>query len=357
MANARKESAFMRNFEAGNYLENFLVSAVAAILVIRLFLKLTGYPQISNSTLHIAHMLWGGLLMVASIIILLSFLTKGAEHLASILGGIGFGTFIDEVGKFVTQDNDYFFQPAVAIMYVTFILIIIAIRSIQAGGSYSKTEYLMNALREMEEVVLHDMDEEGRNRALRYLDKSETDKPLVASLRNLLLQTNLIPPSKPGFYTRMKLNLQNFYHKIVQFRAFSTGIIVFFLVQLMVGLAYAIVLIFFLGLGWDKVLNVRIFDHIANRIDNLSFIEWAELFSSLLSGVFVFMGVFSIRKSRLFAFQMFERSILVTIFLTQVFAFYREQFAALIGLFFNILILIALRYMIEREKMMKMQQA
>ncbi|MGH7908854.1 MAG: hypothetical protein ACRENW_03265, partial [Thermodesulfobacteriota bacterium] len=52
-----------RNFDAGNYLENFLVAAVAAVLVIRLFLKMTGYPQIGGSSLHIAHMLWGGLLM------------------------------------------------------------------------------------------------------------------------------------------------------------------------------------------------------------------------------------------------------------------------------------------------------
>ena len=60
MDRTKKKSAFIRNLEAGNYLENFLVSAVSAILVIRLFLKLTGYPQISNSTLHIAHLLWGG---------------------------------------------------------------------------------------------------------------------------------------------------------------------------------------------------------------------------------------------------------------------------------------------------------
>jgi hypothetical protein len=126
---------------------------------------------------------------------------------------------------------------------------------------------------------------------------------------------------------------------------------------MIISLAYAVVLVFFLGLGWDKILDVKVFDHIANRVDNLSFVDWAELLSSLLSGVFVFIGVFNIHRSRLFAFQMFERSILVTVFLTQVFIFYKEQFAALTGLFFNILILIALRYMIEREQTMRMKQA
>ena len=47
---------------------------------------------------------------------------------------------------------------------------------------------------------------------------------------------------------------------------------------------------------------------------------------------------------------MFERSVLVSILLTYVFIFYREQFAALAGLAFNVLILIGLRMMIKREE-------
>ncbi|HLE24569.1 MAG TPA: hypothetical protein VI935_02835, partial [Thermodesulfobacteriota bacterium] len=283
-----------RNFDAGNYLENFLVAAVAAVLGIRLFLKMTGYPQIGGSSLHIAHMLWGGLLMLVSIIILLSFLNRASERLASIVGGIGFGTFIDEVGKFVTRDNNYFFEPSVAIIYVTFILIFIAIRAIQIGRSYSQIEYLLNALRETQEVVLHDLDEEGKNKALYYLSKSDPSDPLTTSLKNLLSGTKLVPSVRPGLYTRIKLYFRDLYYKITKSRAFSITIVIFFLGQLLVTLAYVIVLVFFVGFGWDKILNLRIFDHVAQRIVGLSFIQWAELFSSLLSGVFVFLGVFYI---------------------------------------------------------------
>jgi hypothetical protein len=55
-------------------------------------------------------------------------------------------------------------------------------------------------------------------------------------------------------------------------------------------------------------------------------------------------------RSRLRAYQMFQRAILVSIMLTSVFAFYEYQFYALIGVFLNVLILLALRYAIKREK-------
>jgi Ca2+/H+ antiporter len=69
-----------------------------------------------------------------------------------------------------------------------------------------------------------------------------------------------------------------------------------------------------------------------------------------LSGVFVFLGIYYLRKSRLLAYRMFEWSVLVSILLTYVFVFYKEQFAALAGLTFNVLILIGLRIMIRREQ-------
>ena len=118
---AMKTSVFYRNIEARDQLELFLVSAISSLLLLRFFLFATGYPQVGSGSLHIAHMLYGGLFMLAAIVILVSFIGRRTQRLAAFIGGLGFGVFIDELGKFITRDNDYFFRPTIGIIYAIFI--------------------------------------------------------------------------------------------------------------------------------------------------------------------------------------------------------------------------------------------
>lgn len=346
----RKSGIFVRNLEASEYFEVFFVSAVSTILIIRFFLSLTGYPQIGNSNLHIAHMLWGGLLMLISIMSLLFFLSRRIEWWAALLGGIGFGTFIDEVGKFVTQDNDYFFQPAVAIMYVIFILIYVAVHTIQTRWSYTEQEYLINAIEGLKEMALGDLDEGEKKRAIEFLNRSDPVDPLVISIKNLLLNTRAAEVPQPGAYGRLKLFLNKLYITVIGKRAFAATVISIFLLKFVVTTAAVIFYVFFLGLGWAGIIDSSVFDHVAKTFRNISLIQGAEILSSLASGIFVFIGIYYISKSKLIAYQMFERSILISIFLTQVFIFYQKEFAALVGLSINILFLLVIKFMIEREK-------
>lgn len=109
-------------YDARNLLDVYLGSALIAVVVTRLFLMLTDYPQLGGEGFHIAHVLWGGLLMAIGTLLLLLSRTPN-RRLAAMVSGAGFGLFIDEVGKFVTSDVDYFYKPAALIIYLTFLII------------------------------------------------------------------------------------------------------------------------------------------------------------------------------------------------------------------------------------------
>ncbi len=340
---------FIRNMDAGLYLEYFLLSAVASVLTIRLFLAIAGYPQLGGSKLHIAHMLWGGLLMLISIYLLLAFLGRKIERIGAVIGGIGFGTFIDEVGKFVTQDNNYFYQPSIAIIYAVFILIIMGIRTVHVGKRLKKEEFLLNALREMEEVARNDLDIHERNKTVYLLERSVRQDQFTNYLRRALDESALVAPERPGWYSRFKNLAQKYYQRIVDLPLFSLFIVVFFLIQFLIRILYLLVIILFWGIGWDQIMDISILQLITTKFDAISFIGWAEVGSILLSGIYIISGIWYLHRSKLTAYRMFERSVLITIYLTQVFRFYQNEFGALAGLIYNLLLFIGLRFLINRE--------
>src|SRR2546430_10461742 len=89
---------FIRNLDAGQVLETFLVSAVAAFLGERFFLGVTGYPRLGGGRLHIAHMLWGGTLMVAGVLLLLSYLGQRMRRAPAGVGRLRFRPLLHAVG-------------------------------------------------------------------------------------------------------------------------------------------------------------------------------------------------------------------------------------------------------------------
>src|SRR5829696_9416084 len=102
-----------------------LVSCALTVALTRLFLVLTGYPQIGNSTFHLAHALWGGLALFLAGMMTLIVQNRGAAVIIALFTGVGFGLFVDEVGKFITQKNDYFFPLAAPVVYASLLLILL----------------------------------------------------------------------------------------------------------------------------------------------------------------------------------------------------------------------------------------
>ncbi|HEY7472857.1 MAG TPA: hypothetical protein VIE68_10980 [Gemmatimonadota bacterium] len=341
---------FVRSFEAPDLLELFLVASVSTVLVVRLALHLTGYPSVGGGLLHFAHVLWGGLLMLAALIAALSFLDRPTVRMAAIVGGVGFGLFVDEIGKFITRSNDYFFQPAVALIYVVFVALFLTVHTIHRRRTNTDEEYLLNALREVEELARSDLDARERERALEYLSRSDPHHPLVEPMRRILSRVEPIPGRGPAAWGRARGRLRDSYRRLAATPGFDAAVIAFFVGQLILKLAYGAMLIFVVGLGWRQVLDVRFLGWVAERMIDLSPLEVAQLAASGLAGWFVLMGVLRIGMSRVAAFRMFERAIVTSILLVQVFSFYSEQFAALVELVFNLSILALVRAGIAVEE-------
>jgi hypothetical protein len=326
----------IRNIDTTDVLEIFFVSGISTVLIVRLFLKLTNYPQVGNDTWHIAHMLWGGLLMVLALLALLIFLDRIVIYLSALAGGIGFGLFIDEVGKFITQSNDYFVQIAVVIMYITFMLLFLVTRYITTARSFSQTEYLVNSLNSMKAIPTGSLSEEKKQLILFRLGLAGDDSILADGLKQLVEDTEVHTGINPGLYSRWRGRLTSIYRGIVAWRWFQPLIITVFIVSLLTSLGYVLGLLYSQGDLED--------------IDKLGSPDWIVLGAHGLSTLLILRGVLLLRKNRPEALQMFEYSTLVYIFIIAPFLFYINQFGATFGLLFNLLLLVSLRWLIKMDK-------
>ncbi|MDP3879964.1 MAG: hypothetical protein Q8Q07_06655 [Dehalococcoidales bacterium] len=371
----------VRSIYAETLLEDFFVSAVASVLAIRFYLHITGFPQLGFGPLHIAHMLWGGLLLLIALVILLAFLNHKAKVTAAVVGGIGFGAFIDELGKFITRDNDYFFQPAVALIYVIFVLIFFIIRAVGKRRPLSSQECLANIFDIARHGSLVGLDEEERADALNLLESCEAS-PVRDNLRAILQNTQVALSRSPRPLARLHAVLDRFYGWAASRWWFGGIIITFFaftavtsvsavvaVVEWSLGLMLWLVaaVIILAALVWSRRIKVRYLNigiavsivivsiliswAIVGNLKGmpLSIIDWAQLVFPGISGTLIAMGILTLPRSRLEAYLLFRWAILVSIFFTQVLSFYEQQILALLGLALNILILIALRYMVTHE--------
>ena len=140
------------------YLLLTLLSFALSVSLTRLFLALTGYPQLGGGTLHISHVLWGGLFLFIAAMLPIIWANRWVYRVGAIFAGVGIGLFIDEVGKFITQSYDYFFPPAAPIVYAFFLICVLVYMQFARPGPRRARSELYAVLEMMEEVLDHDLD-------------------------------------------------------------------------------------------------------------------------------------------------------------------------------------------------------
>lgn len=161
-----------------------LLSFAASVSLTRLFLELTGYPQLGNQTLHIAHVLYGGIFLFAASLLPLVYANKWALTWSAALSGVGIGLFIDEVGKFITQTSDYFYPAAAPIIYAFFLLTVLLYLKFSKEPALDARGELYAVLETLGEVLDHSLEpeehEDMRHRLHGILEK--TSNPGLRSL-------------------------------------------------------------------------------------------------------------------------------------------------------------------------------
>ena len=324
----------IRNSDAASLLETFLVAAVVSFLGIRAFLALTGYPRIGGGGLHVAHMLWGGLLMLVALGMLLLFLDRSVQHTAAIVAGLGFGTFIDEIGKFLTADNNYFFRPAVALVYVVFVALFLVGRAVVGRRPLTPRESLANALDLLEghlERPIHPVD---RARIRVLLRHAPRDSSLVADVRHYL---DDLPAAieHDSWIGALPARLAGAYERLAANAWFDRALVVAVVVYTAAAVAGVLALALTTGPSSAAVTWT-----VSRAGGSLSTLAGAAL---------VGRGVLALPGSRASAYHWFLRGLLVWILVTQVFVFYGSQLAGLGGLAIDLLAYVSLRLALAGE--------
>jgi hypothetical protein len=156
--------------------ERYLLVTIAAFALtvagVRWFLEVTGYPKVGGGGLHVAHMLWGGLLLIVAVVLPLLFVGRRVLLLSALGAGVGVGLFIDEVGKFITEENDYFFAPAAPLIYGSLLLLAglwLAVRRRRSTSAFDAMQSAAEAVGAGLEGRLNEMD---RDRVVARLSRA-----------------------------------------------------------------------------------------------------------------------------------------------------------------------------------------
>jgi hypothetical protein len=159
----------VRRDRGQRYLLLTIVALAVTVMAVRLYLDAAGYPKVGGGGLHVAHMLWGGLLLVVAALLLQLFVGRRALNLSALAAGVGVGLFIDEVGKFITESNDYFFAPAAPIIYGAVLLLLLLWARARRDDRPSAAEATQGAIEALRDLADGRLTETDRDRAVARL--------------------------------------------------------------------------------------------------------------------------------------------------------------------------------------------
>ena len=349
-ANERAWLGVVGRVGSGSTLEALLVAAITALLGIRTYLAATGFPQVGGGGMHVAHMLWGGLLLLVAVVLLLVGIGRQTRNVAAIVAGAGFGTFIDELGKFITSDNNYFFRPTVGIVYLIFVALFLIFRLVARRAPRSREACLANAADALPDLVLGVATAAEGARVLRLLEQSGERGPLTRAIRDFVAAAPAAAAVRPSLTSRLADRGKDGYERLIASRWFGRMVVVLFvagavtggLALLLLGIGAAVAV----ATGDGQAALDALGERDAASDLTVSIVSGVTSLASIVCGV---AGAVTLRRNRLTGLRWFHHSILITLLLNMPITFLVEQFAALANLAFNLLLWVGVNYLIRQE--------
>lgn len=308
-----------RDPAASRHLAAFLVTTVATVLLTRAFLAAAGYPQIGGGGLHVAHVLWGGLLMALAFVLLLSFAGPVVRPLGALVGGIGFGLFIDEIGKFVTSDNDYFYEPTAALIYVTVVALVLLAEAVHGRRPHRPEEHLAGAADHAVSGLTGGFTPRARGEAHALLDRAG-DVRGAEQVRRLLDEIGEDHAELPNVVDRGAALVVAGFRRLVTARWVPWVTVGALLLATGGGVAQGL-------LAWFGGTDVP------------AWMLAALVLSAAVSTAIALLGLAVVRRDRARAYRLFRRAVLVSLLVTQVFVFRLQEWAATAGLLVDLVVL------------------
>jgi hypothetical protein len=273
---------------------------------------------------------------------MLGYLGVRIQRLSAFIGGIGFGAFIDELGKFITSDNNYFFHPAVGIIYAIFVVLYLTFNFLSRQQKLTSREYQLNALAQLEEAIEHDMDPTEKARAHDLLSRADSRSRITKQIQSVVDSVELVPENQPRQITLLLRKFDGAYRRFWSLRSSNRLVRVFFVVE---------TLVFVIAVSWGIFLNL---DDIRQLVTGAgTYDHWmiaCQVVASIVAASFALSGAIYLPQSRAIAFEQFRRATLINLFLTEFFVFSRVEFRALPSFVFNLVILLLVTYVIHLER-------
>lgn len=341
---------FAKRSTAADYLLLFMVCAATSILLTRLYLYLLDYPQLTRGNIHFAHIIFGGSFMAIANLIVLTIHGRRARQFAAVIGGVGFGEFIDELGKFVTKDNNYFYRPAPVFIYFCFVILFFLYRNLDKYTPIQPKEVMYEVLERMEDIVEGKYYAQTKRVITEWLAKLyESSDPhqqaFAEGIEQIISHLPFASPPPRRYVHKIRSSwkwLEDFTTERKPVFYVLLGLFCLYIVNSLTATASFLNLVFyhhFAALSKPVALNFEVL---------LVAIQLTSQTASALIMVRGFYYLVSRRRQR--ALELFRTGLGINILLTQMAMFYFKQFSAAFDLLLMLSMFFVVHNLLEEEK-------